>query len=319
MNIESRLKHFPISFFSIIMGLAGFTLVLQKAEHIFSFANTVSTYFLYAVAVLFAYLAATYAAKIFYYFPDVKEEFNNPIRLSFFPTFSISIILLSIGFLEVNMTISKYLWITGTLLHFLATVVILSLWVRQTKFEITHFNPAWFIPIVGNILVPIAGTSLFSHEISWFFYSIGIVFWILLFTIFLYRIIFHNPLPTKLLPTFFILIAPPALGFISYVKLNGGIDNFSKILYYFALFLVIFLLAQAKMFYSTKFYLSWWAYSFPIAAITVATSLILQQTGLYFYKIIFFGLMAMLTLFVLVLLINTAKSIIKGKICIKEE
>lgn len=319
MNIESRLKHFPISFFSIIMGLAGFTLVLQKAEHIFSFENTGSTYVLYAVAVLFAYLAATYAAKIFYYFPDVKEEFNNPIRLSFFPTFSISIILLSIGFLEVNMTISKYLWIAGTLLHFLATVVILSLWVRQTKFEITHFNPAWFIPIVGNILVPIAGTSLFSHEISWFFYSIGIVFWILLFTIFLYRIIFHNPLPTKLLPTFFILIAPPALGFISYVKLNGGIDNFSKILYYFALFLVIFLLAQAKMFYGTKFYLSWWAYSFPIAAITVGTSLMLQQTGLYFYKIIFLGLMAMLTLFVLVLLINTAKSIIKGKICIKEE
>ena len=204
------------------------------------------------------------------------------------------------------------------LLHFIATIAILSLWIRQTKFEIQHFNPSWLIPIVGNIIVPIAGVKFFPTEISWFFFSIGIVFWIPMFTIFLYRIIFHHPLSEKLIPTLFILIAPPAIGFMSYVKLNGTIDNFAKILYFFAIFLVILLLAQFKIFYKIKFYLSWWAYSFPIASITIATSLMLKETGEYTYKVIFFGLLVSLSALIILLFIRTMGAIIKGDICLKE-
>lgn len=301
------------------MGLAGFVLVTQKAEVLLGQSLAISHGLLYAVAILFVVITILYTIKMIYFYPEVLEELDNPVRLSFFPTFTISILLLSIGFLDVNMAVSKYLWIVGAVLHLIATVVILSMWVRQSKFEINHFNPAWFIPIVGNILVPIAGVSHFSPEISWFYYSIGIVFWILLFTIFLYRIIFHHPLSRKLLPTFFILIAPPSLGFISYVKLTGEIDSFARILYYFALFLLIFLVAQVKMFYGTTFYLSWWAYSFPIAAITVATSLFFNQTGILFFKPLFFGLMTLLALFIILLIINTVKAVYQGVICVKEE
>ena len=42
---------------------------------------------------------------------------------------------------------------------------------------------------------------------------------IILFSIILNRIIFHNPFAAKFMPTMFILIAPPAIGFISYIKL----------------------------------------------------------------------------------------------------
>lgn len=319
MKTDSKLKYFPITFFSVIMGLTGFTLAVQKTEDILKMENTISTDILYGVVLIFSCITLLYIAKLFKFFPAVLEEVANPIRLSFVPTFSISLLLLSIAFLEVNLSISKYLWISGAILHFIATVVILSLWIRQTKFEINHFNPAWFIPIVGNILVPVAGVSHFSSELSWFFYSIGIVFWILLFAIFLYRIIFHHPLNEKLLPTFFILIAPPALGFISYVKLNGAVDNFSKVLYYFALFMIIFLIMQFSMFYRIKFYLSWWAYSFPVASITVATSLIYKETGLVFYKLIFFCLLFLLTVFITVLSVNTVKAIARGEICAKED
>jgi len=319
MNIESKLQHFPISFFSLIMGLTGFTIALQRAESILLLKNIISTYVLYSVVLIFMCISFFYIAKIINYFPAVREEINNPVRLSFFPTFTISLLLLSIAFLEVNMTISMYLWIIGTILHFLATIAILSMWIQQTKFEIHHFNPSWFIPIVGNLLVPISGTRHFSAELSWFFFSIGIIFWVLLFTIFLYRIIFHRPLSEKLLPTFFILIAPPAVGFISYAKLNGTVDNFAKIIYYFALFLVILLMSQFRVFYKIKFYLSWWAYSFPVASITIATSLIYKQTGLVYYKIIFFSLLIPLTIFILILLAYTLKAIMQGEICVKEE
>jgi tellurite resistance protein len=301
------------------MGLTGFIIALQKLESILLIKNTFSTYVLYIVALIFICISFFYIAKMIFYFSSVREEINNPVRLNFFPTFSISMLLLSIAFLEVNMDISKYLFIIAAPLHFIATIAILSLWVRQTKFEIHHFNPAWFIPIVGNILIPVSGAKYFSSDLSWFFFSAGIIFWILLFTIFLYRIIFHQPIHEKLIPTLFILIAPPAIGFISYVKLNGSIDNFAKILYYLALFLLVFLISQFKIFYKIKFYLSWWAYSFPVASITIATSLFYKQTGLAFYKSIFFVLMGLLILFILLLLPYTVRAIIRREICVKEE
>ena len=317
--MDTRIQNFPISFFSIIMGLVGFTIAIQKAETIFSFQNILSTSLLYFSVFLFVCTSILYLIKMLKYFPKVREELNNPIRLSFFPTFTISLLLMSIALLEINLELSKNIWILGTIFHLIATITILSMWVRQSKFEIQHFNPAWFIPIVGNMIVPIAGVVHFDKDLSWFFFSIGIVFWVLLFTIFLYRIIFHAPLPEKLIPTFFILIAPPAVGSISYLKLNGMIDNFAKILYFFAIFLVIFLMAQFQMFYKIKFYLSWWAYSFPIAAITIASAIMYKMTLLPLYKVLFLTLLSLLTLVILILFVRTVKAIFKGEICVKEE
>ena len=148
-------------------------------------------------------------------------------------------------------------------------------------------NPSWLIPAVGNILVPVAGVSHVSPEISWFFYSIGLILWIVLLAIFFNRIIFHKPLPERLLPTLFILIAPPSVAFLSYVKLTGFINEFTRILYYFALFLVALLCSQLKMFWKIKFYLSWWAYSFPISAVTIASIVMFHETGIYFQSAFF--------------------------------
>lgn len=318
MNIN-KLEFFPLSFFSVIMGLAGYTIVWQKLEVLLNLSNVFSTGFLYCVSSLFLLIFFAYLYKYFTFPKAVTAELNHPIKLSFAPTFSISIILLSIAFYELAPSFSKYLWLAGASLHLFSTIAILSIWIQQTKFEIAHFNPSWFIPIVGNILVPIVGVNHAIIEISWFFYSIGIVFWLLFFTIFMNRIIFHHPLPEKLLPTFFILIAPPALGFISYIKLTNSLDSFAKILYFFALFLLIFLCAQVKMFTKIKFYLSWWAYSFPIAAITIATYLMYSQTHLLLYKVILLCLFTLLSLFILLLLKNTICAMLNNRICVQED
>ena len=87
-----------------------------------------------------------------------------------------------------------------------------------------HSNPAWFIPIVGNLIVPIAGVGIWDNTILIFYFSIGIFFWIILFAIILNRVIFHNPFAPKFMPTLFILIAPPSIGFLSYMKLTTNLD-----------------------------------------------------------------------------------------------
>lgn len=316
---HSRLAHMPISLFATVMGLAGLTLATQKAEaiHLFDFGlgytlTLVST-FVYALILFFYFL------KGLHYKQAVVNEFQNPIRLSFFPTSSIGLILLSACYLPYHQAASEYLWIIGSAAQLLFTLVILSQWIHHDKFQIQHSNPAWFIPIVGNILVPVTGTELGYIETSWFFYSIGLIMWLPLLSVLLNRFFFHPMLPSKLLPTLFILIAPPAVGFLAWIKLhNGQLDDTARILFYFALFTTLLLIAQIKYFIKASFALPWWAYSFPMAAITIASMVMAEKIGNTFYQLLSIGLYMALVVLLTTLVIKTLAAMAARKICVPE-
>lgn len=316
--MKNKLEHFPISFFSIVMGLAGFSIAMEKLTAMANLPELPHIFSAYASITVFIILLITYLFKAVLYFDEVKNEFKNPIKINFFPTISISLLLLSIAFMQINPLASKYMSIIGICAHFIMTLAIVNSWMHMDHFKIAHFNPAWFIPAVGNLLIPISGTAYFPNEISYFFFSFGLIFWIILMVIFFYRIFFHESISEKFLPTLFILIAPPAVGFISYFKLTGRIDDFSKILYYFSLFMFILLLSQLRIFIKIKYYLSWWAYSFPLAALSIASALMFTQTGQTGYKFIFYTLMALLSALITILVVKTAQAIYLNKICVEE-
>jgi tellurite resistance protein len=313
----SRLKNFPISWFAMIMGMAGFTIAWTRAEHVLGLGFALSPILLPITAALFVLLAAVYLAKIAKYPRDVLGEINHPVKVAFAPTISIALILLSIAYLHEAPELSFWLWSVGATLHLLATLYVMSSWIHHTKYEIAHLNPAWFIPVVGNILVPIAGVHHASPEISWFFYGVGIFFWPVLTSIIFYRLIFHGSLPDRFMPTLFIFIAPAAVGFISYYNLIGGIDAFARILYGIAAFFTLLLFVQVKLFARLKFFLSWWAYSFPIAAITIATLIMARETGLAFYSWLATALLVILTFVIAMLLTRTALAVVRREICVE--
>ncbi|MFZ5483724.1 MAG: SLAC1 anion channel family protein [Pseudomonadota bacterium] len=315
---HSRLQHFPVAWFATVMGLGGLTIAWRRAEDILQLPFQASPWLLAVSTVLFVVLAALYAAKVFRYRESAVKEWGNPIRMSFLPTFSIGLILLSIAWLPINAMYSQWLWTLGSIAHLLLTLYVITQWVHHTKFEIAHMNPAWFIPVVGNILVPIAGVTHAPIEVSWFFFSIGLTFWPVLLTIIFYRVIFHASLPERLMPTLFILIAPPAVGFISYVKLVGGIDAFAHVLYNSALFFTLLLFFQVKWFARLKFFLSWWAYSFPLAAITIASLLMFHETGSALYLRLSGILLGVTTVVIAGLIIRTALAVKNKAICVEE-
>jgi tellurite resistance protein len=313
-----RLENFPVSFFSMVMGLSGLTIVIEEAQHAYGVSLYLDYLFALITLAVFTVLVVIYAKKIINHRDAVFAELKHPIKLSFFPAISISLLLLSIVFLHKASWFSLLLWSVGSLLHLLFILYIFNSWMHHKHFKIQHMNPAWFIPAVGNVLVPIAGVAHGYIEISWFFFSIGMIFWILLFAIVFNRVLFHDPLPEKLVPTFFILIAPPALGFVSYIKLTGSLDSFAHILYYIGVFLTLLLLSQFQRFLKLQFSLSWWAYSFPMAAITIASFLMYEKAGLLQFALIGTGLLLILLAIIAVLVNATSSAIKKKHICVEE-
>jgi len=314
-----RLKNFPISFLSIGLGLIGFTLAWQKAEHTLSFSFQISNYLFYFTIAVIGIILFFYLLKIIKYPREIKKEFYHPIKLNFFPILAKLFLISSLIYLSWNLTVSEYLWWVGVVIQFIFTIIIMSAWIRHEKFEIHHINPSWFIPVVGSIIIPIAGVQHFSPELSWFFFSVGFFWWLILTVLVMNRVIFHHPIPNKLVPTFFILFAPPVIGFIALTKLLGGLNPLGNVLYYFGIFMFVLIIFQFKMFFKLKFYLSWWAYSFPVDALVIATFLMYHLTGLVFYKIISWILFVSLNLLILVLVLRTLKAIKDKQICIDEE
>lgn len=317
-NIPSnRLQFFPVMMFAMIMGLAGLSLVYKKAHEVFHLFSALGSLLTILTVIVFSIVLGLYILKIVFYTKEVKKELSHPIRINFFASISISFILLSMLFQSYDLELSYYFFILGSILQLFFTFYTLSFWVNA-KIELSHSNPAWFIPIVGNLLVPIAGVNIFSQTVLIFYFSIGIFFWIVLFSIVFNRLIFHKEFAPKFMPTLFILIAPPSIGFLSYMKIFATLDLFANILYSLALFFTLFILFMYKNFLKIKFFISWWAFTFPLATISLATLKMYELTKETLYLYFSYVLIVSLSTIVFIVFYHTVKHIFKKEICIME-
>lgn len=315
---QERLAHFPVSIFSSVMGLTGLAIAWQKAHLAFAVPALVWQLIAGVSSLLFIGLLLMYVLKIMRFPEAVGSEWKHPVRVNFFPTISICLLLLGIVWLQSLPTLALVLWASGTTIHLAFTFAILSSWMHHTHYDIKHANPAWFIPVVGNLFVPICSVHFASPEVAWFFFSIGVIFWIVLMTIVFYRIFFHEPIPARLMPTLFILLAPPAVGFIAYGSLVPQLDGFARVLYYSALFLTLLLGSNALRFISGGFFISAWAYSFPLAAMTIASFVMAKRSGLDFFLCIAGALLIIVSSIVVVLIAKTLSAVGRKAICVPE-
>jgi len=176
----------------------------------------------------------------------------------------VAAIVLSIGLRPYSEAAAGALWCGGAALHLVLALVLVRRWLLKPQEE-GVMTPAWFIPVVGNILVPVGGVPLGFVEASWFFFSVGLVLWLVFFTIALHRLLFFPSLSERSLPTLFILLAPPSIGLSAYLAFNHGVAGpLAGILYSLALFLALLLATMVREITHGSFFLSWWAMTFPL-------------------------------------------------------
>lgn len=308
------LAHLPVALFSTVMGSAGLALAWLKAARVLGWPAAVGQGLVWVASGVFVAVALAYLAKWLRHPDAVRAERTHPVKMNFVPTVSIGILLLGVAWQPAAPAFASGVWAVGAALHLALTLITMSAWIHHTHFEVHHLNPAWFIPVVGNIIVPLGGVHFAPLELSWFFFSIGLVFWIVLLAVVMYRLFFHAPLALRLTPTLFILLAPPSVGFVAYTGLTGGLDAFARILYYTALFLALLLASNALRFYRLPFFVSAWAYSFPLAALTTATLRMAELSGLDFFVWLGSGLLGVTSVVIALLAVRTVRAAVAGEL-----
>ena len=309
----NKISNFPIMFYAVVMGLGGLCVAYESLNKLLKLSQSVGFVLNAFTSLIFAFISFIYVIKIIKFPNEVRAELNHPIKINFFAAFAISLLLLAIVFKN-NASAHFGLFYTGLVAQTFMSFYVVASWINR-NLEIKHSNPAWFIPIVGNLLVITAAQGKDSY--LWFYFSFALFFYIVLFSIIFYRILFCDQLPAKFMPTLFIFIAPPSVAFIDYIKLTGNFNEFSMFLLSLAIFFGILVLFMYKNFLKLKFFLSWWAFTFPTAALCIA---LVKAYELTEHKgFLWGGLAAFSGLCALIIIVAfyTIKSIKNNDICVE--
>lgn len=309
------LEHYPVTFFAVVMGMCGLVLALHAGEAAYGIGSRASGLALAVTALCFGAVSLGYGMKAIRYPGAVRTEWGHPVRLAFFPAISISLLLLGTAALGRSPVIAEVLWLIGMVAQGGLTVAVVSGWIGPRGFQPGHLSPAWFIPAVGNVIVPIAGVPLGYVETSWYFMAVGLIFWIVLLTLVMQRLIFHEPLPGRLQPTLAILIAPPAVAVVAWFRLTGEIDAVARLLMNGACLFALIVAVQMPRILRQPFALSFWALSFPVAALSIAAFVYAEATGSAAHLFLGSGGLGLLMVIVAALWVRTIRAMMAGEIC----
>lgn len=131
-------------------------------------------------------------------------------------------------------------------------------------------TPVLFIPVVGNVVAPLGGLALGYPVWSAAQLGIGVLLWPVVLGLLLVRRAVQGPLPERLLPTWFITVAPPSVIGLVALVLQAPLPVVAG-LWGMALFFLLWAGSIAQQAVSQPFSLTFWAVSFPLAAFTSLT------------------------------------------------
>jgi len=304
------LRTLPIGYYGAVMGLAGLGLSARAAAPLFPGVVRAPAYltepWVGLGCLFFVVLLAAYAAKVFLDPRAVKEEFTNPLTLGFCGALPVGMSLVAGGVAPYSPPLGNVLWWLsfGMLLAFQAWTLLRWL---SGGIELAQVNAGWLIIIVGGIVLPGPGIALGHDEASRFVFGISSVAAAILMPLLLFRAMAAPPLAEVLRPSWFILLVPPSLIYANGIALYPDVAVF-EILYPFGLLLAAALLVYARGLPRWTFGPPWWAFTFPLDALSYAAARYAQDHPAPLWRTLAGTTLVVAALFVLMVLWRTLRS-----------
>ena len=315
------LKHLLPGWYAVVMGLSGLSLAWGRAVPLMGEAAAGAASALGALASLvFAVLIGATLMRARRHPQAWAEDRRHPVRHTFIAALPISIILLATVALVQGLPRepTRWLWWTGSLMQLFVTLWVVARWWNGPKdggLQWASATPALFIPIVGNVLVPLAGVPLGHTEWAAAQFGIGLMFWPVVLVLIVTRLAIQGPWPERLMPTAFIVVAPPAVVGLSLDQLGAPLLVIWA-LWGMALFALLWVLVLVPRIVKLPFGLAHWGASFPLAAFAALT-LRLAEPG---NRLALLGpaLLVLVTLVILALLLATLSGLRDGSLLAPE-
>ncbi|QCD87957.1 S-type anion channel SLAH1-like [Vigna unguiculata] len=221
-------------------------------------------------------LSFLYILKCVLHFDRVKDEFLNHVGVNylFVPWICWLILLESSPFLSPRTLFFKILWWVFVVPMVMLDVKIYGQWFTKGKrFLSVGANPTSQLSVIGNLVGAQAAAQMGWKESALCMFSLGIVHYLVLFVTLYQRLAGNNSIPSMLRPVFFLFFAAPSMASLAWNSICGQFDTTCKMLFFLSFFLFLSLVSRPMLFKKSmkKFNVAWWAYSFPLTALALAS------------------------------------------------
>ena len=270
------LKHLSTAWFATVMGVAGLSLAWQAAVPVLGDGATAAALVTGALAALgFVALLVASVLRLQRHPQAWRDELKHPQRHVWVAALPVALILLVTTALEAGLP-GPWLvlpWSAAALALWVVTLWILARWWRSPAaggLAWATLTPALLIPTVGNLLLPLAGVPLGQTAWSAAQFGIGVLLWPVVLVLLLVRIAQQGLWPDRLLPSTFILVAPPAVAGLALLRLGAPV-LLAWALWGMALLMLLWVATLLRRIGNQPFGLGHWHMAFPLAACTALT------------------------------------------------
>ncbi len=328
-------KKFAPSWFASVMGTGGLALVSNAYSKYLFILKDFGIFLTYLNTALFFILLIPWIHRWVKFREYAIRDLVHPAISHFYGTIAIGLLVLSADYLLIlkSFVISFYLWVFGAALTILFSFLIPYLMFIQKDIDLKNVTPAWFIPPVGLIVIPLSGGFFINHFggvireilvfINYFAWGSGFFLYLALFSVVMHRFITHEPMPCGMAPSIWINLGPIGAGTSTLIILasNSYFISFKDIFFGFALifwgfgvwwfFMAVIMTIHYIKNLNLPYSLAWWAFIFPLAAYvsgshSVASVFQLEVVD-YFGFSLYFLLLALWTITSIKTIINLTK------------
>lgn len=345
--------NFSPIWFAAVMGTGGLANILVMLAQKMPVLMWGAQALLWFNALLFIVLLIPWGARWIWSRDRAVADLKNPLLSNFYSTMPAAAIIVGTNLLLIGpaffaetilIRTGLILWLAGMLLAFLFSIAGMYNLFNTESVGPESVNMAWLMSPVVNIVVPLLGNllvlriaagnpelALFINLIDTSFYGIGFMLFLVLSGFIFGRLIQHGWPPAMMAPSFWILLGPIGVGALALIglseasELSGLIGNvqilkyLATVLWGFGFWAFLLILAVTTRYLQKggiPFSLSWWAFTFPLAAYAMST---LAVAGFWTSQVIFvYGLLLSALLLALwaIILFRTIAGAIKGALLV---
>ena len=331
-------RNFAPGWFAAVMGSGVLALSTYLLAGQWTFLMPLAWVLHYFNLYLFAVLSVPWITRWIVHHEAALATFRHPVQASFYPTFSIAMLVIASQYLVFGEQIELALrfWWAGAVLALVFSFAVLYSMFSGEHVALEHVTPAKFIPAVGLVVIPIAGGPLLAH-LSGIAHDLalvlnivglgaGMLMYVGLLSLTLQRKYLAKPAFGILTPTVWIHLAPLGVIPLSLFNLREqlpfavpveGFIVFGLLLWGFGVWWLVMasiLTLAARRRGLLPFALTWWGFTFPLGSFALSSFRLAKLSGIESLEVMGVVVWGLLLVLWLLTLVKTVQGVVSGAV-----
>lgn len=271
MTVRFKPPLIPAAFFGIVLGLAGLGGAWRAAHQVWQTPAIVGEALMAVAAIVWLLVSFLFILKWIYAWEEALDEAQDPVQCCYIGLAGVATMLIAAAALGYSRLVAEVLFGIGALFTLaFAAWRTGALWYGER--EQSTNTPVLYLPAVaGGFVTATVASALGYPEWGQLAFGVGLFSWLAIESVLLHRLYTATSLTAPLRPTLGIQLAPPAVGAVAYLSVNGGNpDLIAHALIGYALMQLLIMLRLLPWITQQSFAASYWAFTFGITSLATA-------------------------------------------------